>query len=212
MTSRRWWAPQPVFVGYARYIVALALIGAAFLVGYALRGWLSPSVPYLQFFPAMLIAAWYGGLGPGAVATVAASLAIMCFYLPPPGLAVGQPGDLVSLSLFVATGLGIAWTNHQLRTAESECRAEAATATDRAERLDAIIDTAVDGIIVIDATGTHRSVQSRRRTAVRLSRVRGDRSQRQHADAVARSRRTRRLSWRSISTPAPPRSSASAAR
>ena len=70
-TSRRWWRPQPAAVGSARYIVALALIGATLLLRYALRDWLGPNVPYLQFFPAILIAAWYGGLGPGVVATAA---------------------------------------------------------------------------------------------------------------------------------------------
>ena len=94
----------------------------------------------------------------------------------------------------MATGLAIAWANHQLRSVESVCRAEAALATERAERLDAIINTAVDGIIVIDAPGT---IEAFNRGAERLfgypaSEV--DRSQRQHADAVARSRRTRRLS------------------
>ena len=156
ITNRRRWALQPTSVGSTRYIIAVTLIGAALLLRYELRSWLGPNVPYLPFFPAILIAAWYGGLGPGVVATATATaaLAAMYFFLPPAGLAVGQPGDLVSLSLFVATGLGVAWTNHQLRTAESDCRAETALATERAERLDAIINTTVDGIIVINSTGT----------------------------------------------------------
>ena len=141
ITNRRWWALQPTSVGSTRYIIAVALIGAALLLRYELRSWLGPNVLYLQFFPAILIAAWYGGLGPGVVATATAALAAMYFFLPPAGLAVGQPADLVSLSLFVATGLGIAWTNHLLRNAERECRAEAALATERAERLDAVINT-----------------------------------------------------------------------
>jgi len=119
ITNRRWWAIQPTSVGSTRYIVAVALIGAAPLLRYELRSWLGPSVPYLQFFPAILIAAWYGGLGPGVVATTTAALAAMYFFLPPAGLAVGQPGELVSLSLFAATGLGVAWTNHQLGTKSS---------------------------------------------------------------------------------------------
>ena len=165
ITNRRWWALQPASAGSARYIVAVAPVGAALLLRYELRSWLGPNVPYLQFFPAILIAAWYGGRGPGIVATTTAALAAMYFFLPPAGLAVGQPGDLVSLSLFVATGLGVAWTNHQLRTAESECRAEAALATERAERLDAIINTTVDGIIVINSKGT---VEAFNRGAERL--------------------------------------------
>ena len=60
--------------------------------------------------------------------------------------------------------------------------------------------------------GHHRGVQSRRRAAVRLPRVRSGGPQRQHADAVARSRATRRLSRRGISRRERPRSSASAAR
>ena len=85
ITNRRWWTLQPATVGGTRYIVAVALIGAALLLRYTLRTWLGPNVPLA-------------------------------------GPTVGQPADLVSLSLFVAAGLGIAWMNHLLRNAERECR------------------------------------------------------------------------------------------
>jgi PAS domain S-box-containing protein len=77
----------------------------------------------------------------------------MYFYLPPDGFAIGGIDDAVSLILFIGTGLAIAWLNHRLREAEQARRAEAALATARAERLDAIINTTVDGIIVINARG-----------------------------------------------------------
>jgi two-component system sensor kinase FixL len=54
----------------------------------------------------------------------------------------------------VATGLGFTWVNHQLRGAEGARRAEVALATERAERLDAVINMTVDGIIVINTAGT----------------------------------------------------------
>ena len=50
--------------------------------------------------------------------------------------------------------------------------------------------------------GAHRGVQSRGRAAVRLSGVRGDRPQRQHADAVARITRSTTAISRGISRPA----------
>ena len=78
----------------------------------------------------------------------------MYLFLPPAGFAIGGPSDLVSLGVFVATGLIIAWLYHQLRATESAWRREAGLASARAERLDAIINTTVDGIIVIDARGT----------------------------------------------------------
>jgi PAS domain S-box-containing protein len=145
---------SPQSTGATRYLVACALVGAALLLRYALRPWLGANVPYLQFFPALLLAAWYGGFGPGAAATALAALAAMYLFLPPAGFAVGGPSDVVSLGLFVATGFSIAWLYHQLRVTESAWRREAGLASARAERLDAIINTTVDGIIVIEPKGT----------------------------------------------------------
>ncbi len=46
------------------------------------------------------------------------TLASMYFYLPPAGFGVNGVADILSLTLFVATGLAIAWLNHRLRQAE----------------------------------------------------------------------------------------------
>jgi two-component system sensor kinase FixL len=139
--------------GIRRYGVAALLMAAALALRFALQPWLGPSVPYLQFFPAILVSAWYGGFGPGLAATAASVLAAMYLFLPPDGIAVGSAADLISLSLFSATGVGISWLSGRARTAEGGHQAAASLATARAERLDAIINTTVDGIIVIDAKG-----------------------------------------------------------
>ncbi len=136
---------RPTSTGRWSYATAVVLIAGALIA----RSSLHPRFdehPYLLFFPAVLIAAWFGGLGPGVLATALSALAAMSVFLPPDGFAVAAGADLVSLALFVATGLGISWINNQLRTA-------AATSAARAERLDAIIDTTVDGIIVISSEG-----------------------------------------------------------
>lgn len=135
-----------------RYVVAVLAVGGAALLRRLLDPWLGVSAPYLLYFPAILISAWYGGFGPGAVATALAAALAMYLYLPSGGLAI-QASDVLSLSLFAATGLGIAWLNHRLRLAQAAHRTEAALATARAERLDAIIDNTVDGIVVIDERG-----------------------------------------------------------
>jgi PAS domain S-box-containing protein len=115
------------------------------------RAWFGGNVPYLQFFPAILVAAWYGGLGPGVLATALSAIAAMHWFLPPAGLAIGGAADVMSLGFFIAIGSGISWLNHQWRTA-------AVLSAARAERLDAIINTTVDGIIVIDADGRIEAV------------------------------------------------------
>ena len=128
------------------YVVALVLIAGSLLARSIFRGWFGGNVPYLQFFPAIMVAAWYGGLGPGTLATGLSALAAMYLSLPPARLGVRGHAEAMSLGFFVAVGLGISWVNHQLRMA-------AAVSRSRAERLEAIINTTVDAIIVIDADG-----------------------------------------------------------
>jgi PAS domain S-box-containing protein len=136
-----------------RYAVALAALALALLFRYVVRDSLGVDVPYLQFYPAILAAAWYGGLGPGVLVTAVSAATASYFLLPPAGIAVGGLADVLSLVVFIATGLAISWLNHRLRLAEEGQRAEAAAATARAERLDAILNMTADGIIVIDARG-----------------------------------------------------------
>jgi PAS domain S-box-containing protein len=139
------------------YIAALTFVGVAWLVRLALTPWLLTSAPYLQFFPAILLAGLYGGLGPGLIATAASALISMAVFLPAAGVAVGAPGDVLSLLLFVGVGTGMSWVSHLFRVAGHAHRQAASLASVRAERLDAILNTTVDGIIVIDAKGTIES-------------------------------------------------------
>jgi two-component system sensor kinase FixL len=137
----------------SRYVVALAALGAALLFRYAFSESLGLKVPYLQFYPAIILAAWYGGLGPGVLITTLSAVISMYFLLPPAGMAVSDSADQLSLGVFVATGMVIAWLNDRLLLAQKAHQTAAATAVARAERLDAILNMTVDGIIVIDARG-----------------------------------------------------------
>jgi two-component system sensor kinase FixL len=128
------------------YVVALSAFGCALLFRYLFRESLGHKVPYLQFYPAIMFAAWYGGLGPGVLLTALSAVVSMYFLLPPAGIAVGDPADQLSLGIFVATSLVISWLNERLHETQKAHRA-------RAERLDAILNTTVDGIVVIDAKG-----------------------------------------------------------
>jgi two-component system sensor kinase FixL len=80
-------------------------------------------------------------------------------------LSVGDPADQLSLAMFVGTGLVIGWLNHRAFTAEEAQRRAVAVASARSERLDAILNTTIDGIIVIDAKGR---IESFNRGAERL--------------------------------------------
>ena len=145
-------SPHPA--PWAGYAIALGAVTGALIVRYALRDVLGLKVPFLQFYPTIILAAWYGGFGPAIVATALSALASMYFLLPPAGFPVSDHADQLALAVFAGTGLFIAWLKRRLDLAEHAQRTTAATATARAERLDAILNTTVDGIIVIDAKGT----------------------------------------------------------
>jgi two-component system sensor kinase FixL len=145
-------APAKSAIG-SRYVVALATFGAAVLFRYAFSDWLGAKVPYLQFYPAVMVAAWYGGLGPGVLITTLSTVVSMYFLLPPAGIAVGDPADQLSLGIFVATSLVISWLNDRLHVAQQAQRLATATALARAERLDTVLNTTLDGVVVIDVNG-----------------------------------------------------------
>ena len=71
-----------------RYLAAFGLVAISLAARAALSEYFGANVPYLQFFPAILVASWYGGFGPGVFATVLSALAALQFFLPPDGLAL----------------------------------------------------------------------------------------------------------------------------
>jgi len=83
-----------------RYTVAVAAVAIAFAIRYGIYGTLDNRLPFAFFTSATLIAAWYGGLGPGLLAAVSGLLLGDLFFLPPrlEGEAYGE---------VVRTGIGI---------------------------------------------------------------------------------------------------------
>jgi K+-sensing histidine kinase KdpD len=76
-----------------RYAVAIGAVMLAFALRYGIYGTLDHRLPFAFFVPATIIAAWYGGLGPGMLAALAGLLLGDYFFLPKPaaGSPVGEP-------------------------------------------------------------------------------------------------------------------------
>lgn len=66
-----------------RYAVAAGAVLVAFALRYGIYGTLDNRLPFAFFTPATLVAAWYGGLGPGLFAVLAGLLLGDYFFLPP---------------------------------------------------------------------------------------------------------------------------------
>src|SRR5215208_3278997 len=102
-----------------RYGVAVLAVGVAFLIKLLLDALIVQGTPFLLIFGAIMISAWYGGLGPGLLATVAAGLATDYFFLQPTSSFSGFSLETVPLLAFFLEGTLVCLLVEALRAARS---------------------------------------------------------------------------------------------
>ena len=83
-----------------RYGVACAVVLAAFLLRLTMFGHLDTRLPFGFFLVGVMVAAWYGGLGPGLFVTIAGLLLGGYFFLPHTGSTVAM-GDAERTAILV---------------------------------------------------------------------------------------------------------------
>ena len=82
-----------------RYAVAIGAVLVAFGLRYSIYGTLDHRLPFSFFTIATVVAAWYGGLGPGMLAAVAGLLLGDYFFLPPHQADSGTLGEAERTSI-----------------------------------------------------------------------------------------------------------------
>jgi len=113
MPTRR---TRPAIVRYGLSVAAVAVVVVARMV--VVPAW-SLAHPYLLFYPAIMLAGWFGGFGPGALATALAVFALTYLWFPPLySLRIGSPLDVAALLLFVAINFVISLLNEALLRAQ----------------------------------------------------------------------------------------------
>ena len=89
-----------------RYSVATLAVGVALLVKLLLDPAIEEEAPFLLFFAAIIISAYFGGLKPGLLATALAALAAWYFFLSPfYSFQIDSFGQGLRLFLFVMEGM-----------------------------------------------------------------------------------------------------------
>ena len=83
-------------------MAVLAVVLAALLHDLLNPVW-SGRIPFVPFYPAVVFVAWFGGMGPGLVATVLSALAITRIWVAAP--TVPLVGHLIALGFFVGAGV-----------------------------------------------------------------------------------------------------------
>src|SRR5215510_8410004 len=157
--------PQPGFLGLLnparkpliRYGIALLAVAVAWLAERQMLSIAGIEAPYLFFVPAVLVAAGFGGLGPGLLAT-ALSTGLVLFAIKPH--TVYWSAEILDDAIFALVGGGIAWIGEQLQRSRDQASASSAAALAREAHLTSILDTVPDAMIVIDERGVVQSFSS----------------------------------------------------
>lgn len=115
-----------------RYGVAVLLVVGVTLLRLPLAPWLGNSVPFILYFPALVVAGWFGGRGPGLVATAVSGYCAKTWFFEPYGtFSLDDWPSVFRLLLFLMSGALISFLCGQLhrRNAELMRQRENLTAT-----------------------------------------------------------------------------------
>src|SRR5919107_878440 len=88
-----------------RYSVAVLAVGAALGIKLLLDPLTVQDTPFLLVFGAIIVSAWYGGLGPGLLATFISAIATDYFFLYPRGILTGFSVEGIDVLAFVLEGV-----------------------------------------------------------------------------------------------------------
>lgn len=146
----------------SRYVLALLLTVAAVLLRLAMAPVLPPTgFPFLTFFPAVVLAALYGGLGPGLLATGLSTAAAKLLFIPHLySLVPATEQEVIALAFFGSVELlevviiqmmqdAIA----RARIAQAKSVSLASALQEKEATLSAVLDALPVGVTIADAQG-----------------------------------------------------------
>ena len=138
--------------GAAPIAVALALAVRALLLPI-----LHTDSLFLYFLPPVLIAAGFGGLGPGLLAT---AIGLVAAYALMPELAGFSTVAIVSGAAFLVLAIGVSWGGELVHRGQARAKIMTRNALAREAHLQSILDTVPEAMIVIDERGVIQSFSS----------------------------------------------------
>src|SRR5581483_1560338 len=158
-----------------RYAVAVLVVAISTLLRHSLMTALGEGVPFILYFPAVVVSAWYGGFGPGLLTTALSAISALWFFIPPyHSLAIPNPTALIQLGVFAGVCVFISFLTealhrerektHEILEREQQTRSEREASQ---KQLASILDTISEGFYVLDGQWRYTYVN---REAIELGR------------------------------------------
>src|SRR5215204_6834780 len=118
-----------------RYGVAVLVVGAALGIKLLLDPLTVQDTPFLLVFSAIIVSAWYGGLGPGLLATAVSALVTDYFFLYPRGTLTGFSVEGIDVLAFTLEGVLVSVLTSSLRSARDRAQQSTLEARNHQESL-----------------------------------------------------------------------------
>ncbi|MBN9519701.1 PAS domain S-box protein [bacterium] len=129
-----------------RYGIAALVVSAALGLQLAAEPIIGSVSPPLFFAAAVAAAAWYGGLGPGMLATLLGAAAGAYFFVPPVWRLAPTPGEIAFVIGFLLEGAFITWIVVRLQSASREAQAQQEALRESEELFRATFEQAAVGM------------------------------------------------------------------
>ncbi len=137
-----------------RYGVVPLAVAAAMLLRWPLWDVLRGDLAYLFLWPVVIACAWYGGLGPGLLATALSATAATYFLLEPRfSLGIATPADLLGLLVFVSVNVAVSFLCEKLHRGRRRAERRAEEVARERERLRVSLTSIGDAVISVDGQG-----------------------------------------------------------
>jgi PAS domain S-box-containing protein len=105
-----------------RYLAAVVVVAAAALVRLGFLQALGKRVTFVTFYPAVMLAALYGGLAAGLLATILSAGLAAYFWMEPSGFAIQDPADWLAMTIFLMSGTMISGVTEAMHRAQARAR------------------------------------------------------------------------------------------
>lgn len=137
-----------------KLFITVAIVGGATLIHLLLERSLGSGVPFILYYPAVVLSAWSGGLRFGILSVLLSAIVSSIFFIDPQhALGISDPAGPVRLAVFIISGILISLLAEDLHKESKKSHVSETLEKDEREKLQVILSSIGDGVIATDAEG-----------------------------------------------------------